>query len=115
MLGVRKAKRARTNGWETHTSAYEQKSNFLKEESERIDQCYKELNEQKETLAQEHGDPNVSDEDQIEINVGGRIITTTRGTLTQQKGTMLEALFCGRWEKELLHDEAGRIFLDMNP
>ena len=38
-----------------------------------------------------------------------------RETLTQLKGTRLEALFSGRWENVLLRDAKKRIFLDVSP
>ncbi|KAL3762250.1 hypothetical protein ACHAW5_007199 [Stephanodiscus triporus] len=50
-----------------------------------------------------------------EVNAGGRIVVAKRSTLTQIQGTRLEALFCGRWDKKLLRDSHGRIFLDVNP
>ena len=46
---------------------------------------------------------------------GGVIISVTRDTLTQIKGTRLEALFSGRWEKRLPKDGDGRVLLDVNP
>ena len=46
---------------------------------------------------------------------GGVIMFVTRNTLTQIKGTRLEALFSGRWDKRLQRDEDGRVFLDVNP
>ena len=39
----------------------------------------------------------------------------TRYTLTHIKGTMLEALLWGRWEKSLIRDRDGRMFMDVNP
>ena len=39
----------------------------------------------------------------------------TRNTLTLIKGTRLEALFSGQWDKRLSRDEGGRVFLDVNP
>lgn len=83
----------------------------------------------------------VSSEDLVEINAGGKIIIARRSTLTQMKGTRLEALFSGRWDKRQVHlllvcwtkqcqysqlpttqyhrrlqrDGKGRIFLDVNP
>eukprot|EP00957_Ditylum_brightwellii_P179431 13669079-Ditylum_brightwellii.AAC.1 len=66
-------------------------------------------------LAEEYGDTNVDDDDFIHVNAGGRVVTANRGTLTYQKGTMLEALFSGRWEKKIQRDEYGHIFLDVNP
>ena len=38
----------------------------------------------------------------------------TRDTLTQIKGTRLEALFAGRREKRLRKDRDGSLFLDVN-
>ena len=73
------------------------------------------LEEQKEKVATEHGETeDVSDDDLIEINAGGKIIAAKRGTLCQLKGTRLEALFSGRWDKKLQRDGSGRIFLDVN-
>eukprot|EP00984_Skeletonema_dohrnii_P017700 scaffold8135_cov127-Skeletonema_dohrnii-CCMP3373.AAC.2 len=73
------------------------------------------LEEQKEKVATEHGEAeDVSDDDLIEINAGGKIIAAKRGTLCQLKGTRLEALFSGRWDKKLQRDSSGRIFLDVN-
>ena len=45
----------------------------------------------------------VSSEDLVEINAGGKIIIARRSTLTQMKGTRLEALFSGRWDKRQVH------------
>ena len=42
-------------------------------------------------------------------------MSVTRDTLTQIKGTRLEALFIGRWDKRLPRDGEGRVFLDINP
>ena len=42
-------------------------------------------------------------------------MSVTRDTLTQIKGTRLEALFSGRWDKRLPRDSDGRLFLDVNP
>ena len=39
----------------------------------------------------------------------------TSDTLTQIKVPRLEALFGGKWEKQLLRDGDGSIFLDVNP
>jgi len=69
----------------------------------------------------ENGNMNASDNDLIEINAAGKIIAAKRGTLCHlkgmknlTKGTRFEALFSGRWDKKLLRDGSGRIFLDVN-
>ena len=48
----------------------------------------------------------------LELNVGGRVFTTARATLSAQPGSMLEALFSGRHARPCLTDAAGRPFLD---
>ena len=53
--------------------------------------------------------------DIIDLNVGGEFITTTRGTLTSAEGSMLAAMFSGRWEDQLTLDKDGRVFLDLSP
>eukprot|EP00984_Skeletonema_dohrnii_P009022 scaffold3383_cov129-Skeletonema_dohrnii-CCMP3373.AAC.2 len=72
------------------------------------------LNEQKQQCAAVNGNVNVRDDDLIEINAGGKIIVARRSVLCQVKGTRFEALFSGRWDKKLLQDSSGRIFLDVN-
>lgn len=71
---------------------------------------FNKLEEEKVAAVASNGDEDVSDDDIIEINAGGKIISTQRGTLTRWEGTRLEALFSGRWEKMLLRDGDGRIF-----
>ena len=51
----------------------------------------------------------------MEINAGGLVMSVTRDTLTQIKGTRLEDTFSGRWDKQLPRDGNGRVFLDINP
>ena len=79
--------------------------------NERMD----ELNNKKQQIAETNGNTNISGDDLIGINAGGKIIAAKRSTLTQLDGTRLEALFSGRWDKKILRDSHGRIFLDVNP
>ena len=58
---------------------------------------------------------NVDGSEILDINAGGVIMFVTRDTLTQIKGSGLEDLFRGRWDKSLLRDDDGRVFLDINP
>eukprot|EP00928_Gymnodinium_smaydae_P075452 TRINITY_DN58474_c0_g1_i1.p1 TRINITY_DN58474_c0_g1~~TRINITY_DN58474_c0_g1_i1.p1 ORF type:complete len:333 (+),score=39.11 TRINITY_DN58474_c0_g1_i1:114-1112(+) len=53
--------------------------------------------------------------DVIELNVGGECMAAKRSTLTQPHGTLLEAMFSGRWETSLDRDSSGRVFLDFSP
>ena len=58
-----------------------------------------------------------TEEDLVKINAGGKVIALalTRSTFTQLKGTKLEALFSGHWDKKLTRDNDRRGFLDVNP
>jgi hypothetical protein len=73
------------------------------------------LNRKKHEIAQTHGNLDVSDDDLIEMNAGGKIIVAKRSTLTQIQGSRMETLFSGRWDKKLMRDGHGRIFLDVDP
>jgi hypothetical protein len=57
----------------------------------------------------------VSDDEIINLNVGGKKMTTKRSTLCQVEGSLLASMFSGRWEDSLARDEDGRIFFDFNP
>lgn len=57
----------------------------------------------------------VADNDVLNLNVGGTLLTTKRSTLTQAESSSLAARFNGRWEQSLDHDDQGRIFLDFDP
>ena len=87
----------------------------LDEEERRLRDRLTKLEEDKRKSAKENGSTDTSDDDLIEINAGGKVIAAKRGVLTQINGTRMEALFSGRWDKKLLRDSRGRIFLDFNP
>lgn len=52
-------------------------------------------------------------EDVIVLNVGGKLISTTKATLTSEKESMLFAMFSDRYK--LTSDKDGYIFIDRNP
>eukprot|EP00984_Skeletonema_dohrnii_P011395 scaffold4540_cov67-Skeletonema_dohrnii-CCMP3373.AAC.4 len=83
-------------------------------EEKRLKDRMKQLEEKKIECAAVNGHVDVSDDDLIEINAGGKIIAARRGVMCQLKGTRFEALFSGRWEQKLQRDGSGRIFLDVN-
>eukprot|EP00957_Ditylum_brightwellii_P074411 5653581-Ditylum_brightwellii.AAC.1 len=93
MENLTRQQEARAKMWKEHTSAYEQKARIFDKELEDISKEYEHLENEKMKLAEEYGDTNVDDDDFIYINTGGREVTANRGTLTYQKGTMLEAVF----------------------
>ena len=47
-------------------------------------------------------------EDMVELNVGGQALSATRSTLVQIEGSLLAAMFSGRWDRGLKRDSAGR-------
>ena len=79
-----------------------------------IHEGFEELREDQDALAAENGGLDADGSEILDINAGGIIISVTRDTLTQIKGTRLEVLFSGRWDKRLPRDGNGRIFLDIN-
>jgi hypothetical protein len=80
-----------------------------------LNERLQELDHKKHEIAQAHGNLDAADDDLIEINAGGKIIVTKRSTLRQIQGSRMEALFSGRWDKKLMRDGQGRIFLDIDP
>jgi hypothetical protein len=97
-----------------HESAYDVEVKNLQEKEMDLLARYNKIEEEKGKVASINGHEDVTDDDLIEVNAGGKIIAARRGTLTQWTGTRLEALFSGRWDKRLLRDSSGRIFLDVN-
>ncbi|KAL8272103.1 hypothetical protein Esti_003946 [Eimeria stiedai] len=55
-------------------------------------------------------DSNIATETVLDLNVGGVVFESARNTLTQQKGSFLEALLSGR--HRVGRDRQGRVFLD---
>jgi len=94
---------------------YKAEIDKLDREEQRLVDGLKKLDQDKLKVAEDNGDVDVADSDLVEINAGGKVIAVVRSTLTQFKGTRLEALFSGRWNKKLQRDNAGHIFLDVNP
>mmetsp|Transcript_4429 Transcript_4429/g.7734 ORF Transcript_4429/g.7734 Transcript_4429/m.7734 type:complete len:613 (-) Transcript_4429:273-2111(-) len=103
------------NAWDELASSFRAKSDLLKAARDKFAMGYEELQKKRDNISRENGGENLSDEDMIHINAGGEIVLATRGTLTHLKGSLMEALFSGRWEKKLLKDAEGRVFLDVNP
>ncbi|KAL7546934.1 hypothetical protein ACHAWF_010264 [Thalassiosira exigua] len=93
---------------------YKTELDKLDSKEEELSKRLGDLNKRKLEIAQANGNEYAADDDLVEINAGGKVITAKRCTLTQLKGTMLESLFSGRWDKKLQRDCRGRIFLDVN-
>jgi len=108
------AKNSAQCAWNKHAGAFESKCKALDDAADEIQKGLFNLSIERDLLAAENDGADVRDDDLLEINAGGRIVTATRGTLTQLADTRLAALFSGRWEKRLQRDRDGRIFLDVN-
>lgn len=55
----------------------------------------------------------VSNDDIIEINAGGKFISVLRSTLyVVAPNKKFAYMFSGRWEGTLIRDDNGRVFLD---
>lgn len=101
--------------YEEFESEYEAEINKLDIKEKQLVHRQKQLDANKKKVAEDNGDVDATGDDVVEINAGGEIIDAVRSALTQFQGTMLEAMFSGRWDKVLTRDSAGRIFLDVNP
>ena len=84
----------------------------IKDKENELISRLRELEEEKLKAAAKYGNlDDVSDDDLVEINAGGRIIVVKRVLIR----SIWDALFGGRWEKRLPKDDSGRVFFDINP
>ena len=74
-----------------------------------------ELSRKKREIADANGNLDVADDNLVEVNAGGKIVVAKRSTLTQIQGSRIEAMFSGRWDKQLMRDGHDQIFLDVDP
>mmetsp|Transcript_2677 Transcript_2677/g.4141 ORF Transcript_2677/g.4141 Transcript_2677/m.4141 type:complete len:596 (+) Transcript_2677:98-1885(+) len=98
-----------------HERDYKKQIGKLNCKEEELLKRLSDLDKKKLETAEANGRVDAADDDIVEINAGGKIIAAKRSTLTQLKGSRLEALFSGRWDKKLQKDSTGRIFLDVSP
>ena len=87
-----------------------------KQEYEALHERYQDVLDSKAFLAHDHGHSrsNVKASDIIELDVQGTQLFARRDTLTAVKGSRLEALFSGRWEKHLLRNIQGAVCIDVD-
>ena len=95
------------NALETHILS-------IRQRSQKLMKRHLDLVNRQSNLTQQNDGSNIKGSDKIHLNVGGTEMYALRETLTQIKGSRLEALFNGRWEDKLLYDEKGRVFLDLD-
>jgi hypothetical protein len=97
--------------WERLQESQRQRVELMKEEKEKLQN---EIDTMNSVLAK--SSDNVSDDDIIEIDAGGKIIKALRSTLCLvAPDTMFSYTFSGRWEDTLIRDDRGRVFLDHDP
>ena len=93
----------------------DRKKGLLRAKEDELERRLSLLKARQDALVQENGGVDVRATDRMELNVGGVPVRATRATLTRYNGSKLAALFSGRWEKKLLRDRQGRVFLDVHP
>ena len=76
---------------------------------------FQHLIDRQEALVHKHGGADIKLSDIIRLNERGTEMFARRDTLTVVKSSRLEALFSGRWENQLLRDDHGRVFMDVDP
>jgi len=91
--------------WEIVQESQRKNMKRLKDETDKL-QKEKDIMDSVVTAA------NISDDDIIEINAGGKIIEALRSTLTLAPDTMFTFMFSGRWEESMKRDSSGRVFFD---
>ena len=110
-----RAKDALINYFNRDKDDFDKAKDVLGKAKNQIHEVFKELREDQNALAIKNCGIDVNILEILDINAGGVIMSVTRDTLTHIKGTRLEALFSGRWDKKLPRDEGGRMFLDVDP
>eukprot|EP00811_Abedinium_folium_P008477 NODE_17834_length_923_cov_15.129397.p1 GENE.NODE_17834_length_923_cov_15.129397~~NODE_17834_length_923_cov_15.129397.p1 ORF type:complete len:237 (+),score=31.74 NODE_17834_length_923_cov_15.129397:3-713(+) len=56
-----------------------------------------------------------SPDDIISINAGGANFQARRSTLCQVESSMLAVMFSGRWDKSIMYDNEGSVFIETSP
>ena len=109
-----RAKDNQTKDFNRAKDDFEKAKYVMGKAKNQIYEGFEELREDQYALTAENGVLDVDGLEILDINAGEVIMSVTRDTLTQINGTMLEALFSGRWEYHLPRDGDGRVFLDVN-
>ena len=86
----------------------EEFNQIIQEERKKLNAEVKAFNAHKQKL-------NISDDDIIQLNVGGQKFTTTRSTLCHVNGSLLATMFSGSLKDSLKRDQDGAVILDFNP
>lgn len=96
--------------WKRCEESQRKRMKVMREEKEKIQ---KEIDTMNSVVA---AATNISDDDIIKINAGGKIISVLRSTLCLvATGTMFSYMFSGRWEESLKRDDNGCVFLNHDP
>eukprot|EP00028_Trichosphaerium_sp_Am-I-7-wt_P002392 CAMPEP_0168520310 /NCGR_PEP_ID=MMETSP0405-20121227/7887_1 /TAXON_ID=498012 /ORGANISM="Trichosphaerium sp, Strain Am-I-7 wt" /LENGTH=175 /DNA_ID=CAMNT_0008541119 /DNA_START=15 /DNA_END=539 /DNA_ORIENTATION=- len=95
---------------ESYSKELGRQTQLINTQKKELDDAKEQLEEEKRIMAGK-----TTNEDIIDLNVGGTHVSTTRRTLCLVEGSMLQIMFSGRWENKHTLDKEGRIFLDMDP
>eukprot|EP01006_Ploeotia_vitrea_P063551 TRINITY_DN85762_c0_g1_i1.p1 TRINITY_DN85762_c0_g1~~TRINITY_DN85762_c0_g1_i1.p1 ORF type:complete len:465 (-),score=58.97 TRINITY_DN85762_c0_g1_i1:278-1672(-) len=87
----------------------EEERNYLYAEREKLEREQQSFDEMKKRIE----DVNRMKSTKVKLNVGGQIFDTSKETLTCEEGSMLEAMFSGRFSID--RDEDGASFIDRDP
>jgi hypothetical protein len=97
--------------WERLQESQRHRVELMEEEKGKLQN---EIDTMNSVLAKSSDD--VSNDDIIEIDAGGKIIRALRSTLCLvAPDTMFSYMFSGRWEDTLIRDDHGRVFFDHDP
>eukprot|EP01126_Amoeba_proteus_P045911 TRINITY_DN5167_c0_g1_i3.p1 TRINITY_DN5167_c0_g1~~TRINITY_DN5167_c0_g1_i3.p1 ORF type:complete len:204 (-),score=40.16 TRINITY_DN5167_c0_g1_i3:554-1165(-) len=81
----------------------------LKEREVKLEEQFRYFEREKSVIQ----DLEMSQKDQLHLNVGGKVFTTAKSTLIASQDNMLSAMFSGR--HKLSTDSEGRYFIDRDP
>lgn len=88
----------------------------FREASDEHKKKWENLIERQSELSKKYGSLEARPGDILQLNVGGFTgLCCLRSTLTVMEGSILSAMFSGRWDKRLPRDTEGRIFVDEDP
>ena len=99
---------------EALTSSLQSRFNEIDARREPFREGYEEIDRKRTQLCESYA-RQVDSMEWVKINVGGTSYNCRRSILTSIEGSMLEAVFSGRWDAMLPRDSQGRIYIDENP
>ncbi len=87
----------------------------INDEYQALKKRRKDIADRQDAITYKNGGAHAKPSDIIRLNVRGTELFARRDTFTVVKGSRFEALFSGRWENQILRDNKGTIFIDIDP